>query len=790
MKLNIINIHRDQFLPTVFIWWLFFACFSFGVFGIHNFFLSIIGFPFLVLVPGYMTTRILRLEAVSNWGIFILSISFSLLELILTGLISNTFLPYFGILHPLGKHELALELNTLLVVLSVLYVKFCNKESLPLKINTLTRSGVLHFVTVFFSAALTALSILGAIRLNNGASGTWTLIMLVGMGIFFAYLIWKLFAKEDHYKEIIPVILFFSSLALLFMTSLRGWYTTGHDIQLEYRVFELTNQAEYWSINYFHDAYNACMSITLLPTIFLKLLNISDPYVYKILFQIIFAAVPGTIYVIISRYVSSAVALLSSLYFISFPTFFGDMPFLNRQEIAFVYLVSMIYVLFEEKLSLKKRRGLFVLFGIGMVLSHYSTTYTVIALLLFVVLGRSMLIWFKKHRFFFGAFTHVSKSGLYAHEEGGIKLITVSMLATLVFASFMWSSVLTDTSSGSISRVILKTIAIIRDNSKEDARSSDVFYSIFSWGKIDPKLSLENYEKNIVQEARKNAPIGTYYNEQLYEIYRTEAVGDRNMPLTALGTTLEEAGINIPKFNYLFRQTSARVLQVLIIIGLLYSLQRGVYNTKSFEVEYELFAIGSLIMIAAQVLLPVLSAEYGVLRAFQQSLLFLGVFVVVGSCVLFSKFTYRVRVGFSSVLLIVFFYSTTGVFTQALGGYPAQLHLNNSGTYYDSYYTHESELSAIRWLMIETPKTQGARIQSDRFEYQSLHSVDGASLGKGIYPGLIERDAYVFLGYSNIKEKVSSFVWNGNAVVYRIPKGFFDDTKDLLYNNGQSAVYK
>ena len=35
-------------------------------------------------------------------------------------------------------------------------------------------------------------------------------------------------------------ILFLMSVALLFMTSLRGWYVTGHDIQTEYHVFRLT----------------------------------------------------------------------------------------------------------------------------------------------------------------------------------------------------------------------------------------------------------------------------------------------------------------------------------------------------------------------------------------------------------------------------------------------------------------------------------------------------------------------------------------------------------------------
>ena len=37
------------------------------------------------------------------------------------------------------------------------------------------------------------------------------------------------------------------ALAVLYQTSLRGWYTTGHDIQVEYRTFLLVHQAQRWS---------------------------------------------------------------------------------------------------------------------------------------------------------------------------------------------------------------------------------------------------------------------------------------------------------------------------------------------------------------------------------------------------------------------------------------------------------------------------------------------------------------------------------------------------------------
>ena len=67
------------------------------------------------------------------------------------------------------------------------------------------------------------------------------------------------------------------SLSLLLMTSLRGWFVTGHDIQREFRVFELASGQGVWNIESFPDAYNACLSVTILPTIIERTTGISGP---------------------------------------------------------------------------------------------------------------------------------------------------------------------------------------------------------------------------------------------------------------------------------------------------------------------------------------------------------------------------------------------------------------------------------------------------------------------------------------------------------------------------------
>lgn len=781
-----ISIHSITFIGILLIIWSF--LFFLSVNNLNPFeLLNVVGFLFLIIIPGFLTYRTFQLPARGFWAGIGLSICISLLELMFMGLIINTLLPHFGVTAPLEKNSLLVSLSLLLGVLMTAFYLRVPLITCSLKRYVFFAKGnelLFGFTPILF----VILSILGAIRLNNWSGNILTLIFLIGVGIYIVFAIRELLRNDSMDTNVIPTAIFFLSLALLFMISLRGWYTTGHDVQLEYRVFELTHSGGIWLINNFKDAYNACMSITILPTIFATLLHIPSEYVYKVLFQLLFATVPVMVYLSVRQYVGVLIAFIATLYFIAFPTFFGDMPMLNRQEIAFLFLSTMIHVLFDDTLSLQARHRLFSLLGIGMILSHYSTTYTVIALLLFVLITRPIIRVFQKKITKHYFFKNSGISELNTIEKPHI-LITYTITVILLLGSFLWSSMLTDTSSGSLTRVILKTLTVIKQNSKEDARSSDVFYSLFTWGKPDPSKAIENYEKKFVEPTRAKHP-EKYYPQSIFDEYKIHAAPDKLIPLTILGRALEKSGMSVKNFNYIFRQSTARILQLLIIIGFVYILFRNRFFQKKWEFDYALLALGSLLMVASQVLLPVLSAEYGVLRAFQQSLMFLGILVVIGSLVLVSKLKEKNRIWFATVILIVFFYSTTGVFTQILGGYPAQLHLANEGSYFNNYYTHKEELSAIDWLAQDSKKRPGATIQTDRFEYQLLHTIGDANISKGIFPMLIEKNAYVFLGYANTMNNTSAVSWNSDAVTYIYPISFLDEQKDLLYNNGKAKIYK
>jgi hypothetical protein len=202
-------------------------------------------------------------------------------------------------------------------------------------------------------------------------------------------------------------------------------------------------------------------------------------------------------------------------------------------------------------------------------------------------------------------------------------------------------------------------------------------------------------------------------------------------------------------------------------------------------------AIGAGLVVALQVLLPGLSVDYGVLRAFQQAMFVLGPFLAVGSVGMFGWLGPRRSVVAAGGVVIAFFLSLTGAIPQVLGGYPAQLHLSNSGQYFDLYYPHPEEEAAAVWLQAQVLAEGRGTIQTivpDRFIYGLSPTIVAT---QSIFPIAIRRDAYVLLGAAATTGKHQSTVaYGGDLLAYSYPIAFLDGAKNLVYSNGTAVVYR
>jgi uncharacterized membrane protein len=739
-----------------------------------------LGFWFLVVHPVYLlcTTSV---WGGSGWAERLgYSLGAVLLLALLGGLGLNTVLPPLGVSRPLDPFPVAALGDAITVAL---YLFRRRNPARPSWRQCLASVGPVGGRITAGAGACVALAVLGANRLNNGAGGQVSLIALGGI-LVLAFLLLR--CRHRLQDEMICVTIYLLSLALLLMTSLRGWYVTGHDIQTEYLAFQLTYSRAHWDIGSFSNAYNACLSITILPTELAQVTHVFNPYVFKVFFQLMFAVCPVLGYTIARRYYPNWISIMAVVYFIGFPTFFTDMPFLTRQEMAFLFVCPAILAMTHRQWGLRRRRLALIAACLGMELSHYSTMYLFLGALAVAWLAESGGRWMPQ-RWRRTASAEPSMAGAAA---GDSRTLSIGAILTATVIAVGWGGAATGTIGGAVADASAVASSLIGKTA--GVWSGDVAYGLLPGSRPSAQSLLNGYRHQTMWQ-RAGPASAAYLPASLVGRYRTPAVtGLQAMPLTAAGRLLAAANIPVDGLNAAMRQAAARGEQLFTIIGLtaILFVRRG---RRQPGREYLCLCLGSVVMVALITVLPDLSADYDVLRAFQESLLVIAPVLVAGSCLAFRPLGESRAIRAAAAVGVALFASTIGFVPQILGGYPAQLSLNNSGEDYNTYYTHPQEVAAVNWLSSQ-PGVLPAGVQAenvtDRFAFTSPGRVSGQQVIADIYPTLIRPSSWVILGYSTIHTGQASVFYEGNLISYAYPVGILQASKNLVYNDGGAEIYR
>jgi uncharacterized membrane protein len=708
----------------------------------------------------------------SGW---LVAVGLAVITAIVTALLVNTILPLLGVGSPLTTPILAIATTVVVGVLAAVDHRRGGASEPVTRPAIRLAPGLLPVAGL--SAVCLVFAVAGPIRLNNGLGNTASMIALSLVAVLMGLLL----VRHRRYGEGVTALgIVCAAAAVLLSTSLRGWYITGHDIQREYLVYQLTSARNVWNMASYRDAYNACLSITLLPTSLVRLTAVPGIYVFKVVLPLLFAMTPLLVYRTGRNVATKPVALLGAIYFIAFPTFFTDMTFLGRQEIAFLLLGCAVLVLTDRSGSVLARRIVFVGLLAGVVLSHYSTTYIIVGVLMIGKIAGHLIDLIRPLG---------RRLADRAPLDGSGPFIAWWMIGAVVLAAVLWTGPVTDTWQ-QVEVTAMGTAQNILDPGAATG-SSDTGYSLFSGQKVTPQQRLHDYAKQTAVQTRSGRKAGAYEPQSTLDNTPIMVASERDLPLTSAGRALSNVGVNVAGLNNTIRTLCADALQLLLLIGLIGTV---VATVRTFRPSRDLFvlAVGSLSVIAVETILPQLSVDYGVLRTFQQGLFFFAPFVAVASTWIFAWLR-RWRMPLASAMALFFFLDLTGVLPELVGGYPAQLQLDNSGQYYDIYYLHAQERSSIDWL-IATSKERGAvqanEVQTDKYTFSRLQTVLHGRASDDIYPTLVRTNAYVFLGYTTVTKDTATIFFQGDLVTYQYPIGFLDHTKDKLYSSDGASVYK
>ena len=356
----------------------------------------------------------------------------------------------------------------------------------------------------------------------------------------------------------------------------------------------------------------------------------------------------------------------------------------------------------------------------------------------------------------------------------------------------LWDGVVTHTAGG-ITTTISQAVQSLRGGSTDT--QGNVSYGVLSSQAVTPEQVVSAYQAYTLHETAALRATGLYYRESLvdqYPVYPVHVVTAANLPVTKIGQLFDDAGLSVSSLNSAVRSASAKLLQLLVVVGLAASIISRRRQARSY-VELIALSCGALIIVALQVIFPIISVDYGVQRAFLQALIVFGIFVAVGCYVVCRPLGEKWGNRVSYVLALIFFLSLTGVIPQLLGGYGAQLDLNNSGQYYDLYYVHPQDESAIQWMQENVPSDQLDQIQSEvdsnRYTFTPATSFYPVSTINDIFPTMLRTNSYVYLGYTNVAEGQSSFQYDGQSITYTYPNHLLFTTRDLLYASNGAQVW-
>jgi len=711
----------------------------------------------LCFLPGVALLRVMNFAGKNLFTTIVYGFGLSILTLMLSGLAANEILPAFGVARPL---ELASAIGAWDVFSAIFIVLAVAYNRRPLRITKpMFRSAKKSTWLLFgLSLLLPCLAVFGAFRLNNGGDASLAEFTLCYAAVLIIYI----FIRRRHISDgLLAWFIFMLGLTILLMTSMRGWDIVGHDIEREFRVFTLTNVHGRWDISQDRNPYNACLSITILPQMFSSILGVSGVLVFKVILQIIFAVCPVVLFLMIRRYASKMGALVGSLLFICYPTFINDSTMLTRQGIAFLFFTLALFVISNTDQT-KKFKVLFLLFSLGAILSHYSTAYMFVALFAVAVVCKLCVTWWYMRK---------------GHPLQHFKLPTVLsplFVAVLFFMTFMWYTQITATSGGLV-ETFQKSFANIPQFFSNDNKSSDTAGALLFAG---GKTQVELYQSYLTTSQSK-IPNAAQDDPTL--------VSD-DLPLTPIGKIAHSIGIN-PSFIAVWRQDFARVLQLLALLGVLYVTYRLLrQKPQSLGPDFVCLSLAGIILLALIVLLPILSMNYGILRAFQQGLIFLLIPIVILLAKVFGRLWPHLRTSLASISIVLLFFLFTGMFAQILGGSSPSLSMNNAGLYFGLYYSPEADARAFTWLKKNVSKKNDVRAAN--FNRAFMHDPNYPFSRAGILPAQIDPNTYVYLDQAQVVGQRVYTYYESSPLIMTFAPDFYDATKNKIYSTSSTRIYK
>lgn len=721
---------------------------------------TILSLGFLTFIPGLLVLMILNIKKSTFWEYLTNMVGMSISYLMVIGFLINIILPWLHITSkPLSLVPILTSLNIFLLITGYSAFKRSGFKQLSFKIPKIDRLNKIFFLAPLLFPLF---GVMGATLLNNGGSNFLTKLTLIGITVF---IILVSLLRKRLSENVYPYSVIFVSLSLLLMYSMRSWYISGWDINREMYVFRLAVEKGIWQYQNYVDTYNTCLSLSILPTIIKAVTGLSEGVIFKVIFQLFFVFHSLTVFLIIRRYLSAVLSFIASFLYFGGVYYNSTFTTLLRQEVAFLFFGLMLLSLFNKNYSIRVKNILFIIFGFSMIVSHYSTGYIAGGIFLFTfIVSRLYLLFINKVR------------KVKEKDRNKLFLSLKSILLLFVF-QFLWICQYSELSKG-ITLTVANTYKNIQNILKEDWKI-DLIKSSFQ-DKLNPKKYTNEELRGYVADNEY-----LYRNSDDYSNAQTESY----IP-TVIENELIESKNSFFKVLFLNLYILCKYVMILsFLLGIvIIFLDKHIF----IDIEYSVSIVVSVILMSFIFLLPHISSVYNFERLFQQLLLFLSLSSVIFFKKILKKIPDLVLIGVLLLIYLDYSLNGMGLMLTTTGGLPT-LNLYNKGFSYDTFYSHQEEISSINWI---SKNINGGMIHMDPYSQLKFFAFGDPKIHNTnkVIPTFMEKTSYVYASYSNTVKELNYLDarerFNRGVLTFNFPTEFLNSNKNLIYSNSVSAIYK
>lgn len=194
------------------------------------------------------------------------------------------------------------------------------------------------------------------------------------MFVFVAAVLVAVAATATRYvpKTVYPVAVFSVGLATFLHRNLVTGFVVGADVQSLYATANILVESQRWAPALGGDTMTVPV-VTLAPAALSIIADLTLPTVFTVVYVLVFAFVPLGIYYLASDHFGPDVAVFGSYFFVFYHVTFSFTP--GKQLLAGLFVVLLLDTLFLRDWTRAGRAIALVAWSVGLVFTHYATTY-------------------------------------------------------------------------------------------------------------------------------------------------------------------------------------------------------------------------------------------------------------------------------------------------------------------------------------------------------------------------------------------------------------------------------